>query len=57
MLDSLAQYPHWFVIACATLSAAVILWLVMKILKAAIWMLIFGIVVAGGATAIWLLFK
>ena len=57
MLDSLAEYPHWFVVACATVSAAMLLWLLMKILKAALWMLIFGVLLVGGATAVWLLFK
>jgi Flp pilus assembly protein TadB len=55
MLDSLAQYPHWFVVACAALSAAVVLWIVMKIIKAALWMLIFGVLLVGGAAAVWLL--
>ena len=26
MFESLSAYPHWFVVACAALVAAVILW-------------------------------
>ena len=34
MLDSLAGYPHWFVLACAVLAGAVVLWLLFKLLQA-----------------------
>jgi hypothetical protein len=57
MLDSLAEYPHWFVVACATLAAGALLWLLMKLLKAALWIMIVGILLVGGAAAIWLFFK
>ncbi|HXQ82016.1 MAG TPA: hypothetical protein VN775_11920 [Opitutaceae bacterium] len=57
MLDSLAGYPHWFVIACATLAAAAILWLLVKLLKAALWILLFGVLLIGGSVAIWLLLR
>jgi hypothetical protein len=57
MFQSLAEYPHWFVVACAVVAAAVALWLVVKLLKAAMWMLFIGLVVAVGLVAIWLLFK
>jgi hypothetical protein len=57
MLDSLAEYPRWLVVACAALAAAVLLWFLMKLLKAAVWIMIFGILLVGGAAAIWLLFK
>jgi len=57
MLDSLAEYPHWFVVACATLAAAALLWLLLKLLKAALWMLVFGVLLVGGSAAIWLLFR
>jgi type VI protein secretion system component VasF len=42
MFNSLAQYPHWFVVACAVLAAAV-LWVLLKLLKAALWILFFGL--------------
>jgi len=54
MLDSLAEYPHWFVVLCSTLGAAVLLWLLMKLVKAALWMMIAGVLLVGGAAAVWL---
>jgi len=57
MLDSLAAYPHWFVVACAMLAAAAVLWLLVKLLKAALWLLFFGVLLAAAAAAIWLLFR
>lgn len=39
------------------LAAAAILWLLLKLIKAALWILIVGILLAGGAAAVWLLFK
>jgi hypothetical protein len=57
VLDSLAEYPHWFVVACALIAAAVILWLLVKLLKAALWILFFGVLLVGGASVVWLLFR
>ena len=55
MFHSLAQYPHWFVVACAVAAAAALLWLVFKLVKAVLWILIFGILIVGGAAAVWML--
>jgi hypothetical protein len=57
MFDSLAEYPHWFVVACAALAAAAALWLLLKLLKAALWILIVGAVVCAGLTAVWLFLR
>ena len=57
MLDSLADYPRWFVVACGTIVAAVSIWVVMKLLKLTMWLLIFAVLVVGLATAAWLLLK
>jgi hypothetical protein len=57
MFNSVAEYPHWFVVACAALAAAFALWIIFKILKAALWILIFGVLVVAGASAVWLLTK
>jgi hypothetical protein len=46
MFDSLAEYPHWFVIACAFVAAGGILWLLMKLLKMALWAFFFALAVA-----------
>jgi hypothetical protein len=57
MFESLAEYPHWFVVACTAVAAGAVLWLVLKLLKAALWILFFGIVVAAGLAALWLFFR
>lgn len=46
MFDSLAEYPHWFVIACAFVAAGGILWLLIKLLKMALWAFFFALAVA-----------
>jgi len=57
MLDSLAGYPHWFVVACAALAAAAVLWLIFRLLKLALWMLLIGVLIVGGTAAVWLLLR
>ncbi len=39
------------------LAAAVVLWLLLKLLKAALWLLFFGVLLAACSAAIWLLFR
>jgi uncharacterized membrane protein YjjP (DUF1212 family) len=46
MLESLNEYPRWFVLACAFIAAGGILWLLMKLLKLALWMFFFALTVA-----------
>ena len=57
MLDSLGDYPRWFVVACGTIVAAVLIWVVMKILKLVLWVLIASVLIVGLGTATWLLVK
>ena len=47
---SLDAYPHWLVVTCAAIVAVVILWVLLKVLKVALRMVFFGIVVMA---AIW----
>jgi hypothetical protein len=56
VLDSLGAYPHWLVVACAAVLAAVVLWLLVRLIKAAMWLLFAGILIAAVASAAWLLF-
>jgi uncharacterized membrane protein YhdT len=56
-LDSLADYPRWFVVACGTIVAAVLIWVVMKLLKVAMWLLVGAVLIVGLGTAAWLLVK
>ncbi|MFY9926095.1 MAG: hypothetical protein ABSF76_17255 [Opitutaceae bacterium] len=46
MFQSLAAYPHWFVVACSVLAAVAVLWVLLKLLKAAMWLLFFGLLIA-----------
>jgi hypothetical protein len=57
VLDSLSQYPHWFVVGCAVVAAAAVLWLLLELVKAALWILAAGVVIAACATAAWLFFR
>jgi hypothetical protein len=57
MFNSLAQYPHWFVVTCAVVGGAIVLWIVVKLLKAALWMLLFGAIVVAVSAAAWLLLR
>jgi len=44
MFDSLAEYPHWFVIGCTFVAAGGVLWVLMKLIKMAMWAFFFAIV-------------
>jgi len=57
MLDSLADYPRWFVVLCGTIVAAVLIWVTMKLLKVALWLLIGTVLIVGLGSAVWLLIK
>ena len=57
MFESLAEYPHWFVVACAVVAAAAVIWLLLKLLKLALWLFFVGVVVAAALTAVWLLLR
>ena len=52
MFGSLSAYPHWFVVTCAALAAAAVLWVLLKLLKAALWLLFFGLVLIALAAAV-----
>ncbi len=54
VFNSLAQYPHWFVVVCAVFAAAVVLWVLLKLLKATLWILLVGLVVAAVVAAAWM---
>jgi hypothetical protein len=57
MFESLAEYPRWLVIACTVLGAAVALWILVKLLKAALWILFVGAVLSAFLAALWLLLR
>jgi uncharacterized membrane protein YjjP (DUF1212 family) len=57
MINSLAEYPHWFVVVCMALAAAMVLWLIVKLAEAALWILFVGTLVVAASTAVWLVFR
>jgi hypothetical protein len=57
MLNSVAEYPHWFVVGCTALAAALALWIIVRLIKAALWILFLGVLVAAGSAAVWLLVR
>ncbi|MFM9954614.1 MAG: hypothetical protein ACKVVO_11195 [Opitutaceae bacterium] len=57
MLDSLADYPRWVVVVCVTIVLAAAIWVVMKLLKWTLWMLLFAVLIIGLGTAAWLMLR
>jgi hypothetical protein len=57
MSDSLAQYPHWFVAACSLLVGIAVVWVLLKLLKAALWLLLFAVIATGVLSAVWYFFR
>lgn len=55
IFDSLKEYPPWFVIACVTVVAAIGIWLLIKVVKVALYILLAAVIVGGLATVGWLL--
>ncbi len=43
----LSAYPQWLVVLVGTLFAALVIWLLIKVLKWALWLLFFGVLVGG----------
>ena len=55
--DSLADYPHWFVLLCATIVAVLAIWLLVKLLKWALWLALTAVLVVGGLMVVGMLAK
>lgn len=53
----LSGYPRWLVVLVGTLVAALLIWIGMKLLKVALWLLFFLVLVGGIAWAVWELVK
>lgn len=53
----LDAYPRWLVVLVGTLLAALLVWIAMKVLKLALWLLFYGVLIGGTAYAVWLLFN
>lgn len=57
LLDSLVGYPRWFVAACLTIVAAVVLWVFAKVLKWSLYLVMALVLVVGATTTMWLVFN
>jgi hypothetical protein len=55
MFNSVSEYPHWLVETCTIIAAVFVIWIILKILKVALWIFLVGVLVVGGATAFWML--
>ena len=51
----LSAYPRWLVVLVGTLLAALAIWILMKLLKWALWLLFFAVLIGGLWWAGWLL--
>ncbi len=53
----LSGYPRWLIVLVGTLVAALLIWIGMKLLKVALWLLFFLVLCGGIAWAVWELVK
>ncbi len=53
----LSGYPRWLIVLVGTLVAALLIWIGMKLLKVALWLLFFLVLIGGIAWAVWELVK
>ncbi len=53
----LSQYPQWLVVLVGTLVTALVVWIAMKLLKVALWLLLFAVLFGGIGWALWLLVR
>jgi uncharacterized membrane protein YjjP (DUF1212 family) len=47
LVESLRGYPRWLVVACATVVAACLLWILVKLLRVGFWLLLIVVLAAG----------
>jgi hypothetical protein len=53
----LSGYPQWLVVLVATLVAALAIWILIKLLKLTLWLLLFVVLIGGVLWAGWLLLQ
>lgn len=49
----LSAYPRWLVVLAATLVTVLVLWIMLKLLKWAMWLLLAVVLAAGLAWSLW----
>lgn len=53
----LSSYPRWLVVLGGSLLLALGIWVVMKVLKLALWVMFFTVLIGGAGWALWLLMQ
>jgi hypothetical protein len=53
----LSAWPRWLVVLVGTLVLALLIWIGMKLLKVALWLLFFAVLIGGFFWSMWLLFN
>ncbi len=53
----LSAWPRWLVVLAATLVVALVIWIGIKLLKLALWLLFFAVLIGGLGWAVWELVK
>lgn len=56
LFESLAGYPEWLVAACLTVVAAVAIWVIAKVLKWSLYLLMVLVLIVGATVTLWLVF-
>ena len=57
MFNSLADYPRWLVVACLAIVGALAIYVVAKLLKWSLYLLMVVMLVGGLGLAVWLLLR
>ncbi len=52
-----SAWPPWLQVLAGTFAAGLFIWLLIKLLKLALWLLFFAVVLGGSAWALWLLLQ
>jgi hypothetical protein len=55
LFNSLAEYPRWLVVACLAIVGALVIYIVAKLLKWSLYLLMVVVLVGGLGLAAWLL--
>ena len=53
----LSAWPRWLVVLVGTIALALLIWIGMKLLKVALWLLFFAVLIGGFFWSMWLLFN
>ena len=53
----LSAYPKWLVVLVGTFVAALVIWVLIKLLKVALWLLLFAVLIGGLFWTGYLLFQ